>query len=380
MKRLMALLGICFASAFAQGNWDSADVGWDDEPAAPATGAVADGNAAPAEALPTPVAVQEDEIPPVPPSPQDHGFVEIAEPAAPSQAAPAPASSAESKTAAAPATAAPAAAQQEGLQWTFTGNANAAAPAAVPAAQDGDSFVPFGSQPAVNSTSSVPANDDRKKFFAGVFAAGTYNDFYDTKLGFGSLGKSASGYSIKTSGADDILGNFWGLGYNAGLSVLYMPSEFAGVHVEVGGAYRYASSEADISVILTWDDSDRLPEKSDMTIEYYVKQLRIDVPVLAGFALPNVAFLEVGPQASFALYSKSKTVIEDDFGKQTFRKHDVSDVLEMDAVIGVGSTKYIGTKALDMSLRFVMGITALNDADDAPKTWQGQFNLTFWFL
>lgn len=137
MKRLMALLGICFASAFAQGNWDSADVGWDDEPAAPATGAVADGNAAPAEALPTPVAVQEDEIPPVPPSPQDHGFVEIAEPAAPSQAAPAPASSAESKTAAAPATAAPAAAQQEGLQWTFTGNANAAAPAAVPAAQDG---------------------------------------------------------------------------------------------------------------------------------------------------------------------------------------------------------------------------------------------------
>lgn len=377
MKRLIALLGVCCASAFAQ-EMNSADVGWDDDepaveqPAAPAT----EQPAAPAEqpeVQPSAEQVAQPEPPledpaadqaPVPPSPEGNGFVAIPDSAAQPAAAPAQP-----------------VAQDDGLQWNFTGGAVAAdsSVAGQPAAQSDDGFVAFSVQPTSSAAACAPADDGRKKFSFGIFASGTYNDFYDTKFGFGNI-KGGKGYSVKTQGADDLLGNFWGFGYNAGLSMLFMPSEFVGVHLEVGGAYRMASGESDVSVIVTWDDEDRMPEKSDMSLEYYVKQLRIDVPLFVRVAIPNVAFLELGPQASFAIYSKSKTSIEDDFGSQTFREHDVCDLFELDGAIGVGTTKYIGSKALDLSLRFVMGITALNDASDAPKTWQGQFNLTFWFL
>jgi hypothetical protein len=40
----------------------------------------------------------------------------------------------------------------------------------------------------------------------------------------------------------------------------------------------------------------------------------------------------------------------------------------------------IGKSIVDFNLRFVLGVTPLNDSDDAPKTWQGQFNISYWFI
>ena len=33
-----------------------------------------------------------------------------------------------------------------------------------------------------------------------------------------------------------------------------------------------------------------------------------------------------------------------------------------------------------LDFRFVMGLTRISDAKDSPKTWQGQLNMTYWFL
>jgi len=221
---------------------------------------------------------------------------------------------------------------------------------------------------------------ERKTLFGGLFASLTYNDFYDTRLGLGSLEGRADGYVIKTTGAGDLMGNFWGMGFNAGLSLLYMPYEQFGVHVEAGCAYRWARGESDVAVIVEWDNQSRPPEKSDIGIDYYVRQFRIDLPVMARFSVPNVIYVEGGPMASFALYSKSRILMDDDFGHLEFREHEVSDVFELDGALGVGTTRYFGRKAVDMGLRLVMGITPLNGADDAPRTLQGQFNLTLWFM
>jgi hypothetical protein len=49
-------------------------------------------------------------------------------------------------------------------------------------------------------------------------------------------------------------------------------------------------------------------------------------------------------------------------------------------VSGVGVTRPIGKTMLDVGLRFVVGVTSLNDADDSPKTWQWQFNVAYWFI
>lgn len=344
MKKMLTLVGLCCATLMAQ-DWDSVNSDWDSAPAEQPA-------AQPAEA--------------------------VAQPAA----QPAPAAPAAEQAQA------PAAPQEEGLQWSFSGDAQPApAAATAPAAEQVPAPVPqeesfvFSAEPSpTEAASQSKSSDGRKKFFVGVFASATYNDFYDTKLGLGSLGGKEDGYTVRTSGAGDLMGNFWGIGYTAGLSVLYMPKEFVGVHAEVGAAYRWGQGESNMSVIVDWDDESRLPEKADIDMDYYVKQIRIDLPIMARFALPNIAYLDVGPMASFAVYSKSRTLIDDDFGHQEFREHDVSDVFEFDIAAGVGTTRYIGSKALDVGLRLVMGITPLNDASDAPKTLQGQFNLTFWFL
>lgn len=334
MKKMFLFLMVCSVAAFAQESW-TPQGGWD-EPAAPAE------TVAPAEPA-------VEQFAPAETTP--------AETVAPEAAAPA-------EQAAAPAEA------PAGEQFVFTPTDNsAAAPAAAPVEQ----------QPAFENQPFAATPAKKKRFHAGVFAAATYNDFYGTKFGLDKLG-GGNDYTLKTSGADDLAGNFWGIGYNAGLSVMYMFKDYVGLHLEVGGAYRWATGESDVSVILTWKDASLPKERADLSIDYYVKQLRVDAPLLARFALPNVAYLEVGPMASFSIYSKDRAIVEDDYGKSAFRNHDVSDLFELDAAVGLGTTKNIGSKMLDMSLRFVMGITPLNDGDDAPKTWQGQFNVTFWFI
>jgi len=227
---------------------------------------------------------------------------------------------------------------------------------------------------------AVLRKSDRKRFFGGVFASLTYNDFYDTRLGLASLEGRNDGYVVRTTGAGDLMGNFWGLGYNAGVSMLFMPFERFGVHAEIGGAYRWARGESDVSVIVEWANDSQQSEKSDIGIDYYVRQVRIDVPVMARFAIPGVFYMEAGPMASFSVYSKSRVLMEDTYGHLEFRKHEVSDPFEFDVVAGIGTTKYVGHKAVDMGLRLVVGVTPLNGSEDSPKTLQGQFNLTLWFL
>ena len=220
----------------------------------------------------------------------------------------------------------------------------------------------------------------RKRFFFGVFGAATYNDLYDSKLGLSSLDKDASGYSVKTAGQDELMGNYWGVGANVGLSAMFMFTEMFGIHGEIGAAYRKGQGESDVVVILTWDDETKMKERAALGITYSLKQVNLDIPLFFRFAYPNIMYVEAGPMLSLSLYSRDKSYIETDGRKRGYRQEDVCDLTEFDLAFGIGVTRPIGSKTLEAGLRFVLGMTRLNDADDAPKTWQGQFNLTFWFL
>ena len=233
-------------------------------------------------------------------------------------------------------------------------------------------------------SASTPAEQKttapRKRFFFGVFGAVTYNDFYDSKLGLSNLGKHASGYSIETSGQDDLMGNYWGVGMNAGVGAMFMFTEMLGVHGELGLAYRKGKGESDVTVTLTWDDEEKMRERASLGIEYSLKQINMDIPVFFRFALPDIMYAEAGPMLSFNFYSRDKSYVSDDESKHKYREEDVCNFAEFDLAFGLGAMRRIGSKYIEAGLRFVLGITPLNDADDAPKTWQGQFNMTFWFL
>ena len=220
----------------------------------------------------------------------------------------------------------------------------------------------------------------RKRFFLGVFGAVTYNDFYDSKLGLSNLGKHASGYSIETSGQDDLMGNYWGVGANAGLGAMFMFTEMFGIHGELGVAYREGKGESDVTVTLTWDDKTKMRERASLGIEYSLRQVNMDIPVFFRFALPNIMYAEAGPMLSLSFYSRDKSYVSDDESKHKYREEDVCNFAEFDMAFGLGATRRIGSKYIEAGLRFVLCLTPLNDADDAPKTWQGQFNMTFWFL
>ena len=228
-------------------------------------------------------------------------------------------------------------------------------------------------QPATTAT-------PRKRFFFGVFGAVTYNDFYDSELGLSNMGKNASGYTVKTSGQDGLMGNYWGVGANAGFAAMYMFNEMFGLHAEMGVAYRKGKGESDVTVTLIWDDKSKPKERASLGIEYSLKQINMDIPLFARFTLPNVFFVEAGPMLSLNFYSRDKSYVTDDEFTQKYREEDVCNFAEFDAAFGLGATRRIGSKSIEAGLRFVLGITPLSDADDAPKTWQGQFNLTFWFL
>jgi hypothetical protein len=250
-----------------------------------------------------------------------------------------------------------------------------AAPAQVP--QESDSVAVM---PAVPASAQQPAEPARKRFRFGVYGAVTYNDFYNTSLGLNRLNRHADGYSIKVAGVDDLTGNYWGIGANAGLSVLFMPTEIFGLHLEMGAAYRKGKGKSDLTAILTWDDASKKKERADLSLEYSLKQFTMDIPLLMRFEIPRIMFFEAGPMASLTFQSRDKSKIEDDFGFHTYREEDPCDFFELDAALGIGRMQRIGSKYLDFGLRLVLGVTKLNDSDDAPRTWQGQFNLTFWFL
>ena len=134
-----------------------------------------------------------------------------------------------------------------------------------------------------------------------------------------------------------------------------------------------------MTVKLFWNDESRSPEKADLEIAYSEKQLNVDVPVLLRAMVPNVMYVEAGPVASFNLYSHHKSTVKE-YGSETFKENGGLNVFEFDVAFGLGTMRPVGKSMLDFNLRFVLGITPLSDSDDSPKTWQGQFNVTYWFL
>ena len=223
-----------------------------------------------------------------------------------------------------------------------------------------------------------PSN--HKRWYFGAFGSLTYNDFWDSRLGLGNMGDGSSDYTVWVAGQDNLLGNYWGFGVNGGVSAMYMFTEMLGLHLELGAAYRKGKGESDVTVILSWNDQKRLNERADLNIEYSLKQFNLDMPLFFRFTLPNILYVEAGPMASFNFYSRDKSVVEDEYWTFVYREEGTCDLFEFDAAFGLGTIRKIRSKYIEAGIRFVLGITRLSDADDAPKTWQGQFNLTFWFL
>ena len=181
-------------------------------------------------------------------------------------------------------------------------------------------------------------------------------------------------------GSDDLLSNFWGVGFKAGFGGLFIASPYFGVRSNMELSFRQGSGETNLSVIVSRNDSESPNKKSDLKVEYSITQLNIDVPILARASIPNAVYFEVGPMPSFNLYSKSKAEITDIYGTQTYEKSGDLSAIEFDLVSGVGFTRCIGKSILDIDFRLVIGITRISDAKDSPKTWQGQLNMTYWFL
>ncbi len=148
----------------------------------------------------------------------------------------------------------------------------------------------------------------------GVFGAVTYNDFYDSKLGLGGLNKKTSDYELMFSGEDDLMGNYWGIGANFGLSAMFMINPLFGIHMELGGAYRQGKGESDMTVALMWKDKEKGSERVDLNIEYSMKQFNIDIPLFARFVAPFGMYVEAGPMVSFSLFSQDKSTVDDGFG------------------------------------------------------------------
>lgn len=231
---------------------------------------------------------------------------------------------------------------------------------------------------AAGKTAEPKQQETLKRLWGGLFVGATYNDFYDTKFGLSNL-RSTDDYVLRVEGADGLLGNYWGVGANAGIGALFFMSPYFALNTGVAASYRRGSGESDVTVKLYWFD-DRQPEKSDLNIEYKEAQLNIDVPLTLRFMVPEVVYLEAGPMASFNVYSKNESTVTDIYGSESYSESGGLEIFEFDLVFGLGSLRHVGLGMLDINVRFVLGMTPLNKADDAPKTWQGQLNIGYWFL
>lgn len=232
----------------------------------------------------------------------------------------------------------------------------------------------------VDTVEKVPTEPERKKYlWGGLFVGATYNDYYDTEFGFANL-KSTDEYTVKVDGAKGLLGNFWGVGVNAGLGGLLLFNDYVGLRADAAFAYRQGSGKSDVTVRLYWTDESRESEKSDMEIEYSVTQMNIDIPLALRFMVPGAVYVELGPQVSFNLSSTSKSKVTDVYGSENYETKNDFKSFEFDALVGIGVMRYIGQSVLDFNLRFVLGLTPVAEASDAPKTWQGQFSIAYWFI
>ncbi|SHL35722.1 PEGA domain-containing protein [Fibrobacter sp. UWEL] len=214
----------------------------------------------------------------------------------------------------------------------------------------------------------------------GVLAALSYNDLWGSFLGLDEIAGDYDGYSIKTSNAKDLMQNYWALGFNIGLSILFAPHPYWGGHVEVDGALRRGRGRTNMGVSLTWHDISLPEEYDDVKIDFFETQWNVDIPVLVRFTIPNLVYLEAGPMVSFCLHSNSEIDIESNWGDYTYKNKNFASATELGLMFALGVTKQVGMKTMDVSLRLMTGLTSLYDEDDSPKTFQMQFNVAFWLF
>ena len=242
--------------------------------------------------------------------------------------------------------------------------------------------VPPETVPAAKEEKAVEeksAQDKPKRFWGGITAGITYNDYFSTKFGLDDI-KPGKDYKLNINGADDLLNNFWGVGFKAGMSFMFIASPYFNLRTDLNMALRQGTGKTNTTVILSWKDSDKDDEKSDLEIEYSASQLNIDLPILARVSIPGAIYFEAGPMFSFNVYSKSESKITDIYGTEKYEKDGGLNVFEFDIAAGLGISRSIGKSMLDFDLRFIFGLTRISDSNDSPKTWQGQLNITYWFL
>ena len=218
-----------------------------------------------------------------------------------------------------------------------------------------------------------------KRIWGGVTVGVTYNDFLDTKFGLDKL-PQGDDYSVTVEGADKLLDNFWGVGFKAGFGIMFMFNDFFNLRGDLNIALRQGTGKANSSVIVSWDDEDYDDEKNDLKLEYSATQLNIDIPLLARVTIPNAIYFEAGPMFSFNVYAKNKVTIKDYHGSKTYEEKGGLKAFEFDIATGLGVMRHIGKSILDIDLRLIIGMTRISDSKDSPKTWQGQLNITYWFL
>jgi len=226
----------------------------------------------------------------------------------------------------------------------------------------------------------VPADSSKpKRIWGGVTAGLIYNDFYNTHFGLNNI-RHGSENNISVNGEDDLLNNFWGVGFKAGMSGKYILSPYITLHGDFALAFRQGVGVSNLSVFLSWNNPSLAKEKSDIKVKYSVKQLNFDMPLLVRASIPKILYFEAGPMVSFNAYSKTVAEVTDIYGTVTYEENGGLKAAELDAVLGIGTTRNIGRNVFDFDLRIVIGLTRIGNGEDSPKTLQGQLSATYWFL
>ena len=251
------------------------------------------------------------------------------------------------------------------------------APKAAPEVKDTSKTVPEIKEEKVAETKD--SQNKPKRIWGGITAGITYNDFFDTKFGLNSI-PQGDDYSVTVEGADKLLDNFWGIGFRTGFGIMFLFNDFFNLRGDLNIALRQGTGKANSSVIVSWDDEDYDDEKNDLKLEYSATQLNIDIPLLARVSIPKALYFEAGPMFSFNIYAKNKVTIKDYHGSKTYEEKGGLKAFEFDIATGLGVMRHIGKSIIDVDLRFVFGMTRISDSKDSPKTWQGQLNITYWFL
>lgn len=213
----------------------------------------------------------------------------------------------------------------------------------------------------------------------GLLLGLTYNDLYGTTFGLSDI-EATGDYTINTSGADDLLGNYWGVGINAGIGALFLITERWSAVADFEIAFRRGSGQSKVTVELDWEDDSRQSQVADLEIGYYESLINIDIPMTARFMVPDVMYAEAGALFSFNFYSMDKSVVTDEYETRTYRESNGVNVFEFGLVFGVGTMRPMRRGKVDFNYRFFLGLTPLCDVEDSPRTWQMQFNIGYWFF